>query len=75
MLVGLVDVDKGFQPYVMRYDKDHIPRGSAANQLARWVNFKPLFWKYKTFEDYLERNGGWEGQMTIGEWMKEKEDE
>ena len=74
-LRNLGGADNGFQPYVMRYNKENIPRGSAVNQLSRWVNFKPLFWKYKTFEEYLERNGGWEGQMTIDEWMKEKEDE
>lgn len=42
-----------FQPYIMRYDKEHIKRGSTVNALARWVNFKPLFWKYETFEDYV----------------------
>lgn len=41
-----------FQPYVMRYDKEHIKRGSEINALARWVNFTPLFWKYSTFEEY-----------------------
>ena len=41
-----------FQPYVMRYDKEHIKRGSEINALARWVNFTPLFWKYPTFEEY-----------------------
>lgn len=41
-----------FQPYVMRYNKASIRRGSEINALARWVNFVPLFWKYDTFEDY-----------------------
>lgn len=45
-----------FQPYVMRYDKEHIPRGSEINSLARWCNFVPLFWKYSTFDDYKKYN-------------------
>lgn len=48
----------GFQPYVMRYDKEHIPRGSEINALARWVNFVPLFWKYNTFDEYKRLNRG-----------------
>ena len=43
-----------FNPYVMRYDKEHIPRGSVINKIARWVNNKRFFWKYETFEDYLQ---------------------
>lgn len=43
-----------FQPYVMRYDKEHIPKGHILNKLARWVNHPAFFWKYKTFEEYLE---------------------
>lgn len=56
------------QPYVMRYDKEHIPRGHILNQLARWVNSPPMFWKYKTFDEYLlkNRHGSDEfKQMTI----------
>lgn len=41
-----------FQPYVMRYNKQTIKRGSELNALARWVNFTPLFWKYETFDEY-----------------------
>lgn len=44
----------GFQPYVMRYNKDQIKRGSMINALARWVNMPAVFWKYNTFEEYLE---------------------
>lgn len=46
----------GFQPYVMRYDKEHIKRGSEINNLARWVNFVQLFWKYSTYEEYKLKN-------------------
>ena len=48
----------GFQPYIMRYDKEHIPRGSELNALARWVNFIPLFQKYSTFDEYKRLNRG-----------------
>lgn len=46
-----------FQPYVMRYNKQGLKRGHIQNALARWVNFKPLFWKYKTFDEYLRSIG------------------
>jgi hypothetical protein len=42
----------GFQPYVMRYDKEHIPRGADVNALARWMNWKQFCWTVPTFEDY-----------------------
>ena len=46
--------DLDFQPYVMRYNKQNIKRGSKANALARWVNNKRIFWSYPTFEMYME---------------------
>lgn len=46
----------GFQPYVMRYNKESIPRGSNLNALARWVNWPALFQKYKTFDEYKQFN-------------------
>ena len=51
----------GFQPYIMRYDKEHIPRGSLINSLARWVNNKLIFWQCPTFEQYLNdmKQGLW----------------
>jgi hypothetical protein len=55
----------GFQPYVMRYDKEHIKRGSEINALARWVNFVPLFWKYNTFDEYKRLNRGGGRSMRI----------
>lgn len=50
-----------FNPYVMRYDKEHIKRGSDINALARWVNTKMIFWQCPTFEQYLEdrKKGLW----------------
>ena len=55
----------GFQPYIMRYDKEHIPRGSEINALARWVNFVPLFWKYNTFDEYKRLNRKGKQRMRI----------
>ncbi len=51
----------GFNPYIMRYDKEHIPRGSEINKLARYVNTKRIFWLCPTFEQYKEdlKNGLW----------------
>ena len=51
----------GFQPYVMRYDKEHLPRGHILNSLARWTNNKLIFWKCPTFDQYLEdrKHGLW----------------
>ena len=43
-----------FQPYVMRYNKDSIPRGHIQNKLARWVNTKMIFWSCDDFERYCD---------------------
>lgn len=40
-------------PYIMRYDKEHIPTGHALNKLARWCNARAFFWKYESFQDFL----------------------
>lgn len=40
-------------PYIMRYDKEHIPKRHILNALARWCNMPAVFWKYQTFEEYL----------------------
>lgn len=51
----------GFQPYIMRYDKEHLNRGHILNELARWVNTKRIFWSCPSFEQYHEEvhNGKW----------------
>lgn len=46
----------GFHPYVMLYDKEHLPRGHELKQLQRWVNNKFIFMRCATFEDYLKGN-------------------
>lgn len=48
----------GFQPYVMVYDKTHLPKGSIYYKLQRWCNNSIVFWKCKRFEDYDRRKYG-----------------
>lgn len=43
----------GFTPYVMRYNKEDIPRGHIVNSLARWINSKRLCFKIKTLDEYM----------------------
>ena len=42
-------------PYVMLYDKEHIPKGHELRKLQRWVNNRIIFWSCPTFEEYLSR--------------------
>ena len=44
----------GFMPYVMRYDKEHIPRGHILNKLARYANTSRFHTKCPSFEYYLK---------------------
>lgn len=46
-----------FQPYVMLYDKEHIPRGHELKRLQRWVNSPNIFWSVPTFAEYTRRRG------------------
>lgn len=51
--------DAGYTPYVMRYKSPDtknksLTRGNIYNKLARWVNRKHFFNKFKTFEEYLQ---------------------
>lgn len=46
--------EHGYAPYVMLYDKEHLPKGSDLKKLQRWVNNRVLFWKIPTFEEYLK---------------------
>lgn len=46
-----------FQPYVMLYDKEHIPRGHELKSLQRWVNSPNIFWSVPTFAEYTRRRG------------------
>jgi hypothetical protein len=44
----------GYWPYVMLYDKEHIPKGHVSRKMQRWVNNRFIFAKCNTFEDYLK---------------------
>lgn len=46
----------GMSPYVMLYDKEHIPKGHELRKLQRWVNNRIIFWKCPTFDQYLKGN-------------------
>lgn len=46
----------GYWPYVMLYDKEHIPRGHTYKKLQRWVNNRFIFAKCKTFDEYMSGN-------------------
>lgn len=52
--------DIGYTPYIMRY-KDYncknvkLKKGNIYNKLARWVNRKHFFNRFKTFEEYLKK--------------------
>jgi len=42
-----------FQPYVMLYDKENIPRGHILKKMQRWCNNKFIFWSCEKFENYI----------------------
>ena len=42
----------GYAPYVMLYDKEHLPKRCELRQLQRWVNNRVIFWSTETFEEY-----------------------
>ena len=45
---------QGFSPYVMLYDKEHLPRGHELRKLQRYVNNRFVFWSCESFEKYLK---------------------
>ena len=49
--------DLGFSPYLMIYDKEHLPKGHILRKMQRWVNNRFVFAKCKRFEDYLKGGG------------------
>lgn len=48
--------DIGLQPYVMLYDKEHLPVGGKYRKLQRWVNNPFVFMRCRTFEEYQKNN-------------------
>lgn len=43
-----------FNPYVMLYNKEHIPKGHELRRLQRWCNNKIIFWSCPTFDEYMK---------------------
>lgn len=46
--------DLGFNPFVMLYNKENIPKGHDLRKLQRWVNNRIVFNRCRTFEEYKE---------------------
>lgn len=44
--------DLGYSPYIMIYDKEHIPKGHILFKIASWCNNQMIFWSTPTFEEY-----------------------
>lgn len=44
--------DMGFEPYVMIYDKQHVPPGHDLRRLQRWVNSRVGIKTVRRFEDF-----------------------
>lgn len=42
----------GFNPFIMIYDKQHVPRGHELRRLQRWVNSRVAFAAVKRFEEF-----------------------
>ena len=42
----------GYWPYVMVYNKEHLPKGHITRKLQRWVNMRVVFETTPKFEDY-----------------------
>lgn len=42
----------GYWPYVMIYNKEHLPKGHVTRKLQRWVNMRACFESTPRFEDY-----------------------
>ena len=42
----------GYQPYVMIYDKDKLPKGHITRRLQRWCNSRQIFESEPKFENY-----------------------
>lgn len=47
--------DNGFAPYIMIYDKAHLPKGHEFYKLQKYVNNRFIFWSCGSFEEYLSK--------------------
>ena len=44
----------GFKPYIMIYDKEHLPSGSPLRSLQRYVNNRWVFYSCNSYEEYRQ---------------------
>lgn len=44
--------DMGFTPYVMIYDKEHLPKNAEIKKVQRWCNNRFIFRAVENYEDY-----------------------
>lgn len=42
----------GYSPYVMIFDKEHVPKGHILRRMQRWVNSRVAFHAVEKFEDF-----------------------
>lgn len=47
--------DIGYNPYVMIYNKDNLPKGHILKKLQRYVNNRIIFRTVNSFDDYLKK--------------------
>ena len=47
--------DNGFTPFVMPYDKEHMPKKDIRRKIARWANSNCIIRSCPRFEDYNEK--------------------
>lgn len=47
--------DIGYNPYVMVYNKDNLPKGHISKKLQRYVNNRIVFRTVNSFDDYLKK--------------------
>lgn len=50
--------DLGYSPYVMLYDKEHIPKGHRLRRLQGWTNNRIIFRSCRRFENYRADHRG-----------------
>lgn len=47
--------DIGYNPYVMIYNKENLPKGHILKKLQRYVNNRIIFRTVNSFDDYLKK--------------------
>ena len=45
----------GYNPYVMVYNKDNLPKGHILKKLQRYVNNRIIFRTVDSFDEYLKK--------------------